>query len=341
MIGGFITMVLNQPEFTVLLDQRERIISRSFSLTYSIRGAPFYRIGATGVADSIAAVQKANLLQTPTYFLGNGRKYADKDSEKPSTPVWVDWHDGLGERLTLQVEKGYNGVPNGLQVVDIQGAGIFMSRPEEIRAVVEGRDPSRKLKNYGYPVSEQEKDLVLGEKQAYRWNGTQLEVVPVRFFPSYEAFAEEAKTSEFKKALREMTVVYAVVRPAEQARKNPFGYQPIEVQLTNPNLAIPLGGEDQVRAIFLDNEEQPLFGWERFGTHHDGYKTVDSGRVASLLRLNDGVDCSSNLSSSFGRSVGVAPEALVVRVENGAFKNPSLDEVVEALRGTSGRMGVQ
>jgi len=130
-----------------------------------------------------------------------------------------------------------------------------------------------KLKNYGYPVSEQEKDLVLGEKQAYRWNGTQLEVVPVRFFPSYEAFAEEAKTSEFKKALREMTVVYAVVRPAEQARKNPFGYQPIEVQLTNPNLAIPLGGEDQVRAIFLDNEEQAL----------KSFKKVQNGKDTPII----------------------------------------------------------
>jgi len=325
----------NQPEFTVLLDQGERTHNKGYSPGYTLRGAPFLRTGALGVADSGAAVQEAKLFQAPTYFIANGRKFADKDKKEPTDPVWVEWHNGLGERLTLQAEKGYSGIPNGLQIVDIQGAGLFMPRPEEIRAVIEGKDPSRKLKNYAYPIIQAEKDLLLGEKQAYRWDGTELKVVPVTFFPSYEAFAEEAKTPEFKRSLKDMKAVYAVVRSVEEARKNPSGYRPIKEQLTNPDLAIPLGGEDQVKAIFLDSE-----GNEQIGSHHDGYKNIDSGRVALLGGRSGGVGCGSILYGS-GRSVGVAPEALVARVENGAFKQPSLDELTQAVRGSLARMGVQ
>ncbi len=330
-------MVSNQHKFTVLLDQVERTNAGGFSLQYQIRGAPFYRTGTTGLADSAAAVQEAHLLQAPTYFLGNGFKLADRGKEKPSEEIITEWHDGLGERLTLQTE-GYKGIPDGLHAVDIQGAGIFMPRPQEIRAVIEGKDPARRMKNYAYPVSQQEKDRLLGDKVAYRWNGTKLEEnVPVTFFPSPEAFLEEARTPEFKRKLKDMTAVYAVVRSAKDARKIPSGYRPLKDQLTNPDLTIPLGGEDPVREMLLNEDGTPRFGWEQFGAHNDGYQTVDSGRVALLSDRYDGVSCDYSLYLS-GRSVGVAPEALVARAENGVFKNPPLDELVEALRGTLGRI---
>ena|SRR3989338_4726512 len=333
----------NQPEFTVLLDQGERTHNKGYSSGYTLRGASFFRTDEDdlGVTDSVAAVQEAKLFQAPTYFIANGRKFADKDKKEPTDPVWVEWHNGLGERLTLQAEKGYSGIPNGLQIVDIQGAGLFMPRPEEIRAVIEGKDPSRKLKNYAYPIIQAEKDLLLGEKQAYRWDGTELKVVPVTFFPSYEAFAEEAKTPEFKRSLKDMKAVYAVVRSVEEARKNPSGYRPTKEQLTNPDLAIPLGGEDQVKAIFLDSEGNVRFGYKQIGSHHEGYKNIDSGRVA-LLGIHDvGVVCGNLLNSYGGRSVGVAPEALVARVEEGIFKQPSLDEIVEVVRSGLQRSGLQ
>ncbi|GEM_PF-2726241 len=276
------------PEVTVLLDRDV--------LGHEVRGTPFYR---KSVADSIEAIQKVGQLQVPTYALANGRIYADKEKKHPSEIVWTMSYEGLGERLLLRAEKAYQSVPEGVYVVDLQGAGIFMARPDEIRRVVMEHDSAT-----AYSISSQEKDLLLGEKYAYKWNGTKLDIIPVTFFPSNEAFAEEAKTAAFKKSIREMSAVYAVLRPIEEAEQYPSGARSITEQLKNPNLQIPLGGVDQLKAMLFDEEGQPRFGFQAFGFYSEDDTIIDSGHRVVLLDNNLGVVC-NQLFDGDGFCVGL------------------------------------
>src|SRR3989338_4718636 len=121
------------PEFNLLLD---RTNSRGF--TAELRAALFYREGELSVVESIEAVHAAGLLQVPTYMVVKGRGLADQGAEKPTEIVWTNCQDTLGERLTVEVAQGrYGGIQGELQVVDLQGAGLFMSRPDVLRAQIE------------------------------------------------------------------------------------------------------------------------------------------------------------------------------------------------------------
>src|SRR3989338_4644842 len=104
-------------KFDVLLDKNCDLSLFATCLDYTSR---------LGVVDSIQDVHQAGLLQVPTYMVVKGRGLADQGVEKPNNPVWTKWCHTLGERLTLSVPvRCYNGIPGGLQVVDIQGAGLF------------------------------------------------------------------------------------------------------------------------------------------------------------------------------------------------------------------------
>jgi len=325
-------------QYEVLLDKKQEEEKRGLRLGGGeLRGAHFYREGKTGVADSIQAVQDTGLLQVPTYAFAKGRVHVGvEDSER----VWNNWHDGLGERLTLNVDQSYRGIPKGEYVVDIQGGGIFMPRHEAIRrAISDGT-----MRDRAFPVSKEDKDLLLGERQVYRGNGTEVEKVPVQyFFTSFEEFDDVSGTPEFVKALNDMSAVYTVLRPVSEARQNLSGWSTIEGQLRNPDLVIPLGGKAPLRRMLmekvLDEEtgeerEVPRFGWERFGSWHDGYQNLDSGRVGLLDSNNDGVNW-GNVLDDDGCSVGVAPEAL--EAWRGAPRAsveavPTLDEILALLR---------
>lgn len=319
----------NQVQFTVLLDQRPRINLKGYIAGgEELRGAQFYKTPSNGmgVADSIEAVQGAGLVQVPAYLMANGRISAIKQAkingnakDALNDPVWGAWHETYGERLTLEVKKEYEGLEKGVYVVDVQGAGLFMPRPDAIReAIREGT-----LKNRAFPISAEDKDLLLGERQAYVFRDGKLQTVQVdNFFTSYNAFEEWAQSADFNPL--EMPI-YAVVRTQEEARGNSSGMKPIVNQLTNADLAIPVGGKERLKAMLVDDEGRSHFGWSNFGSHHDGYKTMDSGRVVVLGNYYGGVSCGSYFNFD-GRSVGVAPEVL-----NALGKKiiaPTLDEIL-------------
>ena len=67
-----------------------------------VRGKCFHRTGRTGVADGIKAVQEANLIQVPSYLLGEGRVAAGRDAEARGNielalqkSVWSQWYDAF------------------------------------------------------------------------------------------------------------------------------------------------------------------------------------------------------------------------------------------------------
>ncbi len=319
--------------FNVLLDKIQGNKSRGLRLSgEDLKAARFYREGRTGVADSVQAVQDAGLLQVPTYAIVHGRSFVGLDD-----PTWSEFHDSLGERLTLSVDKDYEGVPKGEWVVDVQGGGLFMSRHEVIRRAVK----ERKLVNGAIRISPEDKDLLLGERQVYFWNGQKLEIVPVKyFFTSFEQFQDVSGTPEFQRDLRDLSAVYVVLRIVEEARKNSSSYRPISEQLTNPDLIISAGSKDRLRKMLMEKEldskgketsqEVPRFKWTQFGSGNDGYTNVDTGRVGVLgdFYCDDYVNFYSNLYDD-GVSGGVAPEALEAwREAQKREKSPGLESRV-------------
>ncbi|MFT7616198.1 MAG: hypothetical protein ACI8Y7_001027 [Candidatus Woesearchaeota archaeon] len=292
----------DEPNFKVLLNTVD--LQGSIS---ELRAASFFRKSNLGVVESIEAVHNNNLVQVPAYALINGRSVVDANTigtngveifEKVTEPGWNSWHDSLGERLTLRADKSYDKIKKGLYVVDLIGAGLFMSRPTELRKAI-----GKELKNGAYPVSIEEKDLLFGEKQAYRFDGTTIQTVTVRVFTSYESFLEESKTPAFQASLSDLSAVYAVVRTAAEARRNISGYQTIETQLENPDLIIPAGGKSAVENM-LGRANEARFGWQKFGSYHDGYNNKDSGRVVIVNDDYSGVNCKGNVGR-YGRSLGI------------------------------------
>jgi hypothetical protein len=306
-----------QLEYTINLgrDEPREVIPGLRELGRELRGARFGKSGATGVADSVQAVQEANLLQVPPYAIVAGRAIAAREE-----PTWKTFVDTLGERLTLEVRAGqYDGIDAGLYVVDLIGAGLFMPRHDVIRAAVKGNE----LNKGAIQIKSKDKNLLLGEKHAYRWDGREVKKgVPVQFFGSYEAFLEASTGADFKQGLQDMTAIYAVLRPVAEAQKNPSGYRNIDVQLNNPDGIIPSGGKAPWQKML---GQMTSFEWNGVGSHHDGYSNVDTGRPV-VLNGGYGIRCHNSLDDD-GGSVGVAPEALKAR---SAARKTTLDTHVDA-----------
>jgi hypothetical protein len=318
-------MSKEQPQFNVLLDKIEGSESRGLRLGGGeLSASRFYRRGNTGVADSVQAVQDAGLLQVPSYAYIKGRSFVGLDA-----PVWSNFQDSLGERLTLNANKTYEGVPRGDWVVDVQGGGLFMPRHEIIKSAVEGNA----LVNGAIRIPQEDKDLLLGERQVYRWDGEKLETVPVDyFFTSFAEFDDVSGIPEFQKALTDLNAVYVVLRPASEARENPSEYRSIGKQLQNSDLIIPSGGRARLSRILMEASDEegkqvPRFGWTQFGSWHDGYKNQDTGHGGVLgYYVYGNVDYGSDLNDD-GGSGGVAPEALE-QLRARAPDNQSLEKKV-------------
>lgn len=302
-------MAEEQLVFDVLLDKIQGIEVKGLRIGGGeLKAARCYRSRNTGVADSVQAVQEAGLLQVPTYAHAHGRSFEGLES-----PSWSEFHDTLGERLTLRAEKDYNGIPKGDYVVDVQGGGLFMPHHEVIRRAVLNRE----LVNNAMPIKSEDKDLLLGSRLIYRWDGRKVQVVPVtHFFTSYEQFSDVSQTQEFEKSLRDLSAVYVVVRPASEARQNPSGRRPLVEQLSNPDLILACGSKARLNKMLMERPDKegkqvPRFKWEQFGSWHDGYENVDTGRVGVLGSnyFNDLVYFEYDLGG-IGGSGGVAPEAL-------------------------------
>ncbi len=291
--------------FDILLSKQEgtEVVPGLRSGGFELRGRAFPKDfnNGEGVADSVEAVQNAGLVQVPCYALVRGRATASKEE-----PVWSRWHDTLGERMVLDIRaEQYQGVKAGMYVVDLIGAGLFISRPNIIRQAVQGN----MLVNRAMPITDQMKATLIGEKSAYRWNGGELEQVAVQVFSSYAAFEEASRGRDFQDKLADMSAIYAVLRPVAEAQRNPSDYRNLDLQAQNPDLVIPAGGKAPLQAMLAQVES---FKWDGIGSYHDRYQTPDTGRVVVLGSDNLGVDCNYGLSGS-GRSVGVAPEALKAR----------------------------
>lgn len=267
-------------DFDVLLDVREG---------EKILGAAILKKGSTGVADSFEAVLSAGLVPCPTYWVGNGKAKAPKDSD-----VHTRWHDTFGERLVVEAKKDYEGIKRGVHVVDIQGGGVIIPRPDVLRQ----RISDGMLINRAVQITEDDKEMLLGERQAFVYRGGEIQQLRLdHFFTDYRAFCEEFNGEGF---LADMPS-FAVVRSQSDAKQNPSGWTAISEQYSNPDLVIPFGGQKRAKAV-LDKVRS--FGRTNYGSHHDGYGNVDSGRVVVASRYNGGVSCGSGIVD-IGRSVGV------------------------------------
>ena len=314
-------------QFNILLDKiKGGIEGRGLRLGGGdLKAARFYREGRKGVADSVQAVQEAGLLQVPFYAYVQGRSFVGLDD-----PVWTDFHDSLAERLTLKIDKSYDGIPKLKNiVVDIVGGGLFMPQHELIRNVDCGGPPYNFIKIASY-----DKDLLLGERHVYRWNGKKLEQVPVKyFFTSFAEFDDVSGTLEFQKALNDLSAVYVVLRSVREARKNPSDYKPITEQLNNPDLIIPCGNRARLNRMLMEAQDKkkkqvPRFKWKKFNSRHDGYKYFDTGLVSVL---GGGTSCDVVKLNNFGfdgASGGVAPEALEAWREAHTSEKESLEKKV-------------
>ena len=289
-------MSSSQPVFSVLLDREagEEEAPGLQTDAYSLYGAPFFRSGKCGLAESIEALQNAGLVQAPMYLLVNGRV---KDS---GSRIFADWFDGFGERWRLDVERNYKGVRRGKYVVDIQNGGFFMPRPWVIRDAISFSETPERFTDTGVPIQFDDKALLLGEHMVYKRNDGKVEAVPVdHFFRSYEEFLEASAQPGFLDDLP----TYVVLRELDEARRASSGYRMLFVQKKNPDLVIPAGGLEQLAQLL---EKAAKLGWKYFGSRHNGYAHPDHGRVPMIGYLDSRVENGSIL----GNSVGIDPQAL-------------------------------
>ena len=100
--------------------------------------------------------------------------------------------------------------------------------------------------------------------------------------------------------------VYAVMRLAKEAKKNPSGFNPVGEQRENSDLVVVAGSKARLGAML---DKIVSFELENFGSWHDGYNTVNSGRHVVLDFGSIGVLAINGVDNN-GRSGGVAPEAL-------------------------------
>ena len=267
-----------------------------------VNAKPFYRTGSLGVADSVQTVEASGLVRVPSYMIVAGRAVANSNE-----PVWSNFSDSYGERLTLKDKKNILG--NGKSrsyVVDIQNGGVFMGNHEKIRKAVQ----KNKLVKYAMPLDQKTEVNPLLEAiktgdvsilKEFGWTKSD----SVYVFDTFEDFNDASSANDFLVN----DPAYVVLRKANEARTETSGYRPISEQRNNQSLIIASSGRVPLGKM-LDQAES--FGWESFGSWHDGYENANSGRVVVLYNSGNGVSSSSNISGS-GRSLGVAPEELAKR----------------------------
>lgn len=292
------------------LDKDDKIVE--------VRGTPFYRTGATGVGDSIQALQEAHLIHVPAYLFGEGRVAAAREAEAKGNvqlalqeSVWSTWHDASGETDTFLDKEGILGQKGQLYVASFQNGGLFVHNPNRIQNSVLKQDGHRLTQWNSISLDPNEVNAVLDavnqkDTVALRQMGV-LHGGSKYVFNGFGEFAEASAREDFLQDLPG----YVVVRAADEARKNSSGYQSITAQRSNEDLAIVFGGMQRL-GVVLDVAQK--VGWKQFGSHHDGYLHPNSGRVVIVSTHNYGVD-SLNLVYDLGRPVGVAPEALAVRAK--------------------------
>lgn len=282
-----------------------------------VRGTPFFRKGATGVADSIQAVEEAAVVRAPAYWLAQGRIAAVRDARSRGNVklaleevVWSDWHNALGDTDVFATEKEYQGFKKGVFVADIVNGTVFSHDHQRIRDSVLNRN-GLQLQNGAVRLTSQDADMLFGEGMVYGWKDGKMQPVKATLYRSGAEFLEASADPHFL----DQDPVYAVIRPIEEAQHEPSGYQAVSAQLDNIGLAIRLGGKRMVRELLVDEEGKQHFGWSTFGSHHRDYAAdIHSGRVVVVDAHSGGVG-SLSLVSYFGRPVGVAPEALDARAK--------------------------
>lgn len=300
--------------FNVLLDKIPSNEFEGFRFGgVELKASGQHREGHFGVCDSVQAVQEAGLLQVPTYAYVNGRSFANFNDS-----VWSEFDHSLGERLVLRVNKSYKEISQGDFVVDVQGGGLFMPRHKVIRHAI---CKYTKLCDNTMLISSKDKDLLLGERVVYRWDGKKVQKVPVtHFFTSYEQFLHTSGTPEFQKSLRDLSAVYVVLRSVSEAKQNRSGYLSIKKQLANPDWIIPSGGKENLSRILMERSDKegkqvsrfnPRFEGKSFGSLHDGYDNIDTGNCGIFVSYHENINVNfCNGITGIGNSCGVAPEAL-------------------------------
>ena len=269
-----------------------------------VRAKPFYREGRFGVADSVQAVEDSGLVRVPSYMIVAGRASADK-----TEPVWAKFSDSYGERLTVKDKRGILGTKGQVYVIGIQNGGVFMGNHEKIRRAVK----KNLLKNYAMPLEPRSEvnpllDAIKDSnplKALKELGWTKSDSVYV--FNNFGDFDDASQADNF---LVE-NPAYIVVRRADEAKTEPFGYKAMAEQKNNQSLIIASGGRKPLIRML---DQATSFGWNQFGSWHDGYKNINSGRVVVLYNDNRGI-YSDNYINDLGRSLGVAPEELAKRAK--------------------------
>src|SRR3989338_5577464 len=205
-------------EFTVLLDRKEGFESRGHEIGgVVLRGKPVLREGQTGVADSMESLLKEGLVPAPTYRLIGGRAFAGEDE-----PAWQQYHDTLAERITAHDPKGIMGEQGATYVLDIQNGGLFVRNHQRIRDAV----TQKQLANGALQLSQEEVDAVLDaiKRKDYAALNQIVHGQNFSFSGNYGEFQEASANPNF---LDGMSSTYVVVRKADEARKVPSGYLPV------------------------------------------------------------------------------------------------------------------
>src|SRR3989338_1578954 len=288
-------------------------------LIVEVRGTPFHKTGRTGVADGIEAVQELGLIQVSSYLLGEGRVAAGRDAEARGNiklaleePVWNQWHDAFAETNTIVDKKGILGAKGQLYVASFQNGGFFVHDSQRIEDSVQGKSCRSLTSHYTMPLDQKTEvdlflDAVKRKDTAVLVQKGWMKEGSLYLFNDFNQFDEESSRRGFLSNMPS----YAVLRTAESARGNYSGYQSLEIQRNNEDLAIAFGGKGKLGAML---DVAGKLGWEQFGSHHDGYKHENSGRVVVVYYRYGGV-YSYNLVKYGGRPVGVAPEALAARAK--------------------------
>ena len=276
----------------------------------NVKLTPFSKTGATGMADSIEAVQKASgLIRLPPYGLVIARDVAPENNA-----LWDSWYDLDEEQVRVRAKKSYKGINQGEHRLFLVGCSSFSHDTDALRALVKERDRRDKIagftdNNFCVPLSQEgQVDRLLGDKVVYVTGADgNSEEATVDMIKTCEQFMEAQQDKDFLAN----NPFYVVKFPETEIRAFRGGYFPIgssEVR-DDPTCTVRSGGVTNWQVMLGHGEDK---GYRDFYVDNP-FMDYNSGGGGSLDCANAGFN--SHPVRNKGCSLGVMPETLDALVQ--------------------------
>ncbi len=288
------------PQFTILLDQNG---------STKLYAASFYGKGKYAVSDSIQAVQDAGLLQVPPHLINKSAFLTSKGISK-KRPIH---YSSLAEKLEVNIPANrYKEIHGGSYVINIIGAGFFMSRPEIMRSQIKNNRLRNRgqYDNPGFALTETDIDLLLGENQAWQFNGQKITTVHIPLFTSFHEFMEKSKST-----LPSFMQAYAVMRPISPS-KDLYDIRMADITDKWINKG---GWKDEIKFLVPENGLPPCYSELMYDVqpNNSGGGAITKNFLTTMLETT----YFDNVNST--HSLGIKPEDLELFIKTLTAPNQS------------------